>query len=343
MTSVFIFNDTRVDAHHGCQRVMTNICKCLTANGLNVVGFAPAHKDWRGNAELAPLIESADIMLVNGEGTLHHDRPAGAHLLAVASMAKAKGKHSALINATWDSNGSAYIEALRLFDLVSVREKSSQEELKRHNIDSLCVPDMSTYGDTCIFPARTERIGFVDSVLPGVTPALYKMQLGMQGRMLPIHYAHHGIKGELAYARSLLSSCQPNSVASWRVALSFWLSSRFGSIPNSDDYIQALAEHRGVVTGRFHAVCMALLARTPFIAIESNTFKISSLIRDVGLSERRVVTSAEQITPAYLQELLPWQEHELLLVNNYVDQAQNQIDALFRRIARISAEAVSCP
>ena len=42
-----------------------------------------------------------------------------------------------------------------------------------------------------------------------------------------------------------------------------------------------------VVTGRFHTACMALLTKTPFLALNSNSWKIEALLKDVGLNLKR--------------------------------------------------------
>ena len=41
-----------------------------------------------------------------------------------------------------------------------------------------------------------------------------------------------------------------------------------------------------IVTGRFHMVCMAMLAGTPFIALPGNTHKIEGMLEDANLSNR---------------------------------------------------------
>lgn len=38
-----------------------------------------------------------------------------------------------------------------------------------------------------------------------------------------------------------------------------------------------------VVTGRFHGICLAILAKRPFVAFASNTHKIEGLLKDANL------------------------------------------------------------
>lgn len=61
-------------------------------------------------------------------------------------------------------------------------------------------------------------------------------------------------------------------------------------------YMDKLGQCTLSVTGRFHAVCFALLTRTPFIAVRSNSWKIDALIDDVGLNRDRLV-APEALSP----------------------------------------------
>ena len=58
-------------------------------------------------------------------------------------------------------------------------------------------------------------------------------------------------------------------------------------------FLTELSKHDLIVTGRFHAVCLAVLSGTPFIAVSSNSWKIEALIKDIGLDSARICSLRE--------------------------------------------------
>ena len=61
----------------------------------------------RGNIDIAQwpvdAFDEAELILINGEGTMHHDRPLAIQYLELLREAKRRGKKTALINTVWQS------------------------------------------------------------------------------------------------------------------------------------------------------------------------------------------------------------------------------------------------
>ena len=55
-----------------------------------------------------------------------------------------------------------------------------------------------------------------------------------------------------------------------------------------EKYIGELSKCCGILSGRFHGVCFAVQTRTPFLAVESNTPKISALLRELEMTGRLI-------------------------------------------------------
>jgi len=123
-------NDTRGDRHHGCQAVMSAICSLMERNGMRATHFWPAHADWRNDSGFDAALGSARLAIINGEGTIHHDRPAGRRLLEAGMKAHAAGVPVALINTGWEANDIQLAEMLTWFNLVAARDSRSARQMR---------------------------------------------------------------------------------------------------------------------------------------------------------------------------------------------------------------------
>lgn len=121
---ILIFNDTR-NYHHGCAKVMEYLHKDLIDSGHTILNSITGNRDLLPNVEMQ-FIE-ADMILVNGEGTMHHDASTSQQLLAILRNAKTLGKKTALINTVWQSmTVNDEIKDVLSDTYISVREIKSQ-------------------------------------------------------------------------------------------------------------------------------------------------------------------------------------------------------------------------
>jgi hypothetical protein len=105
----------------------------------------------------------------------------------------------------------------------------------------------------------------------------------------------------------------------------------FKSTPRDprDVLFRKVAGSNLIVTGRFHMVCMALLARTPFVALGGNTHKIEGMLGDAGLSDRYFSSLSDSRNPLALAE---WHDEEVARIDAYLQKARSQISQMFARI-----------
>lgn len=132
MKVVILNNTSRY--HKGCEKVMEYLHKDVVQSGHQIVASVMGNKDTLTDAW--DKIEMSDAVIVNGEGTMHHDRPIPHSLLNVIRNAKKQGKKTALINTVWQSMtlDDEMKDVLR-DTYISVREVMSAEELQKDNID----------------------------------------------------------------------------------------------------------------------------------------------------------------------------------------------------------------
>lgn len=146
---VLIFNDTS-NYHHGCFKVMEYLIKEVASKHEILASV-------RGNIDIVqwPVDEfnEAELILINGEGTMHHNRPLAIQYLELLREAKRLGKKTALINTVWQSMtlDKELIEVLK-DTYISVREVLSAQELQKSGIDVDIHLDLSYFVDVPEIP-----------------------------------------------------------------------------------------------------------------------------------------------------------------------------------------------
>ena len=311
--TAFLLNDTSVSGHPGCVTVMSVIRSNLERRGIGIAGSWPVALDWKYGLNALPGYRNASVIVVNGEGTIHHTatRRAARQLAQSARNAKAtRNVPVYLINATIVSIEAQDIEALRSFDHIYVRESQSHAFLLGHGFSNVdIVPDLCL---TAAFsrPPRTARQVLTDSVIPAVTAQMKQRSLKTGDSFLPM---------------------QPLRAVSYLR----WALHRSALKTGAAAYYEAIASAGSVITGRFHAVIFCLLAETPFLAIASNTPKIQSTLMDALGDDARMINSGdlERQTPV----VPDFSEAELLNMRAYAASARDRAAVMFDRIAGVRA------
>jgi hypothetical protein len=332
---VCIVNDTRIDRHHGCARVMTAIEALLAKNGFQVVGTNPAHTNWESNPVFMRALGTAQLLLVNGEGTIHHDRPAGRQLLRISGYAKTRGIPAALINTGWESNGAEFLEHLKCFTLVAARDRKSAAQMRQGGATCTIVPDLSLYGTSNLSPSlRAGGVLFSDSVDRFKAVELERYRRTVNGKTLSIVYPLAGTRGYLKFIRegfAIRDALTPRLLVDiMQMRHRLWQNSHNDILR----YIAALSQAELLVSGRFHACTLALTTGTPFVTIASNTDKIASLIADAGLECWRVDA---ELTPDAINEYRRkgWSGSEQNAIRNYLESANERAEDLFRELVKL--------
>jgi hypothetical protein len=302
MTSVevaaAIFNDTGESGHFGCSVVMRELVRRLGEHGVSIAWRHRVGEDWRQDRTAQQGCNGAKLVVVNGEGTIHHsaERARAAALAQVGSFARDRLNVPAfLVNATIFAIDGRAAENLRAFTRIWVRDSASQSELSQYGIPSEVAPDLAV---TASFPAQNARNGIcgTDSVSAEVTAAIEQRCRREGWPYRPMKWQRKG---------------QPTPKV----------------IPTPADYASYLSAHRLVMAGRYHAVCFCLATRTPFVAADSNTPKISSLLHDVFGSNRRVVTLHE-IESAKLDRFAEWSPDEEEALGRFLARAERSADTM---------------
>lgn len=332
-----IINDTSYELHHGCHVVMNNLSLLLKKNKFEILSLFPVNKDWRECRNLKRHVDKADIVIVNGEGSLHHATPAANRLAAIAPYCKKRSIPVVLLNTTYQENGYEIADFMKSFDLIFVREKRSYEELEKYGVFSRIVPDLTFYSSyLCDYGDRREIIGYTDSVYQDLSLDLCSKFNLEQYQFLPMVCRPYLDKRKrIKSLLRLLHFKQAEICLALKRKLNMPFSYQDKLIENSvlNDYLykKNLLSLKCIIAARYHALCFALQLRIPFLAIDSNSHKINGLLEDVKISKRRIVNAIDEIDDK-IAENLNFTHVEMQHIDHYVETARDKIDEMFNKI-----------
>lgn len=333
MPGAVLMNDTSGRGHFGCDRVMANLTAGLERAGLTILGRSPVRDDWEKNRAFLDALERADVVVINGEGTLHHGRPAGARLLRAAGHPLCRGKPVALVNTIWEANPPDWIAPLRDMALVAARDSASAARLREAGIAARWLPDLSLAGGFAEAPAQPRRGVVVgDSVRHGSRRVLAQLAQTLVRGDEPVRVVPtRTLRGWMG---------RPGPVRGALYRLYFGVlprrAPRFDLARDGDEYLAILRGAALHVTGRFHGACLSLLTRTPVLCLASNTSKIETLLADAGLDRGRLIGAG----PLGLGELSrPYSPAEGAALDRYVGLAVREARTLFADIAALAGAA----
>lgn len=337
MRNAIVFNDTSTHPHHGCQQVMQNLYSMLAKLNIRVIGKSYVDTEWSTDEKLLASIEEADILIINGEGTIHHDAMAGAELLKVGLYARSLGKKSILINCTYQNNSPENKRLLEAFDLISVRESWSQKELDKIDVESVLVPDLVFYEWLDNQDVPREGLAFTCSVSRSLTAKMMSrfkggsIYLPIISAQLPVQ---HKSTGSTAVRKSVKTPLVKKLKNLFLVLIARCLKWRFKTrrFKTAELYAAEIGKVEFLTVARFHALCFAIMKMTPFLALSSNTFKMEAVLSDIGIAENRVVNRVKDIQS---QAKSPLSQAERDSIRRYQGFAKERFRLLEKKITQI--------
>jgi polysaccharide pyruvyl transferase WcaK-like protein len=229
---------------------------------------------------LSPLWTDADLLLVNGEGTIHHDSIGALALIGICAAARRMRKKVALVNCSIFSLDEILVDSLReSVDYFSVREPMTFRYLKSNNIAATQSADclflasrLSERPDTPrpVLSAKTPYVVYT----PGVLSAFGRINestvaddiktIRNMGREVVYYVVEAEDEKFASVAARAGASILPLGATRWEQVQPF------------------LAGAEWVVSGRYHINIFASMSGTPFIPLETNTAKMQGLLELLG-------------------------------------------------------------
>ncbi len=157
MRKALLINDTSNEQHIGCNAVINNIkLECLK-NGIEVVSTRD-REDIYSLKHDKIYEKDIDLVIINGEGTFHHNQQLARKLVEILPFFKDSKK--VLINSTWfKMDTSLKFGLLEQMEIVSVRESISHSEIIQLYPEAIIVPDV-----IFLTEFKSNRFGYGDSV-----------------------------------------------------------------------------------------------------------------------------------------------------------------------------------
>ena len=247
--NIIILNDTS-KYHYGSNHVINFLKDNFKEHNVTLCKKTKEH-----------LLRGNDILVINGEGTMHDDAKKAKTLIDLAVYAKQElSMKVMLVNSVWQRNNEELTEKLKMFDYVSVREILSKQEI--NNVIDIPVDvnlDFSYYLDVPYQSYPTANI---------VAGNYYVAKSKKEGSVL--------ISGIGEDSTIDIFNEEWNTV------------------------VNKLRHARVLVTGRHHEMYAACKAECPFIVMEGNTHKNSGLFKtfNVNIPVLPIDTSNDDIKDA---------------------------------------------
>ena len=127
---ILLLNDTS-EYHYGCKKVIESYEYTTSIKT----------KDWNTTDKIN--FKNYSKVILNGEGTMHHNASAAMGFLNTLSIAQSFGCETQIHNTVWQSMSDDVANILKKCSDISVREILSQKELLKMGIKSRIVPDRS--------------------------------------------------------------------------------------------------------------------------------------------------------------------------------------------------------
>lgn len=136
MINVLLLNNTE-NYHNGCKQVIRYFKNHFISCNLSILG--KKHKE-------LPDFKNYDLIILNGEGSIHHDSKKMIRYLEYMNAASKKNVITMVVNTVWFENSEATTKLLESIDYVSVREISSKNEILKYiDKDIDVTPDLSYF------------------------------------------------------------------------------------------------------------------------------------------------------------------------------------------------------
>lgn len=326
---VLLLNDTSAWYHWGCSCTSLAIHRQLRNQGF-AVSSIPIHlttelsslpqtiEDFEDqsvfdgfstvNQALIHAITATDVLVINGEGTLHGVRNASLGLLYLAYVAKLRCfKVVHLINHSCYPNDSAEVsEDLAYFlyqkvyselDFIAVREIVSAGLLKQLGVDATvsfdCLPLFIQQTDLAHVQNNDNTILIAGSVSwrNEAIPALGALIKTMRKKGYQIKFLFgaeaYPATDDFSFIKALHQHCGGEFA--------------LANTSSESEWLNLIAGAHLLISGRYHHTIAAAFLKTPFIVMESNTPKIDGLLQMLSL-DTKVSSQDDHLNDCLVQQ-----------------------------------------
>lgn len=223
---------------------------------------------------LKNALKNSDLVVINGEGSIHHNSVRSLAVLALAKTAVEAGKKVVLLNSTIQQMmPQLLLDVLPKLEFIHVRESASKKFLASLHIDSIEAPDLAFLALEEESISKTRLLDASGHILvtAGVTANKYTLEFIFQSLkkngLRPV-YLTIGDGGETELAKQVCFESDIPIVDAATLGVK--------------EIIGFLRQFPMVISGRHHINIFLMRAKVPFVPLPSNTWKIEETIKMVN-------------------------------------------------------------
>lgn len=305
----------------------------MQARGWKCSGSLPVSSPANWLSRYEQEINAADLIVINGEGSIHHDSKNATHLFEISKALVEQNERVVLINALWQQNSpDKWKPVIAKFSAAYCRDKKSQKELMAIYPAAGYAPDL-TFFDYPVFPNSGAGFACTDSVLNKWSR--FAMQAAKQDPELDYLTMFTGNlkhrRGTKDWAKQVKYFLYPLLIK----YLGLKLSPRYHALSlaytDTDAFIQHLNSFKAVCVARYHTLCFTIQQEIPFVAVGSNSHKSEALLEELGLPLD--VFTMQANNPHTIKENLIRAAHEFphykQQISDFNQNAKNLINEMF--------------
>ena len=321
-----LVNDASLLGHHGSALVTAQARRLSEKAGIDLaVGL-----DWQTVERTLNGPHDFDVVIVNGEGSIHHNSKIAYRIARLGLVLQASQTPAFLINASEEANGADVYAGLAKFRAIYVRDRPSQLSLAQAGIRSNIVHDLTLTWAACPIASGSGPIYVTDFSNQIQARKLFNYARRVGAKPISLRTAPPRPQG--AWPRRRVAF-ELKRLAGHALPDTPWALRYSGSVRTLDDFVLLLSEHAsGLVTGRFHAACLAIRMRLPFVAVAAETSKIENLLSEIGLKDR-LIDSARLDDSTSLPQIAPFDTMELTAIHSFLDRTERDAQSMFHAIA----------
>ena len=321
---ILLINDTSKVNHFGCKILNIHLNSIFKKKKINITKRCFNAESYKSSLNKIKN-EQFDYVIINGEGTMHHDQKEFINIIKLSIFFFKKKTPVYLINATVQKISYRYIKIFRKFKKIYVRESLSKFFLGKFGIRSKVIPDLIFYKKIhCPTYKKNNNIIITDSTVFNNTKRLFNLHniYKDQSIFVPLYFIPENDRKKLVtkfkfFIYKIIYYLFPGKLNVFSI-FTFRSYHNLIKLLNSSNYL---------ISGRFHMIALSLIYKIPFYYVISNTYKIQGLINDVNIKGRKLDLSAK-----YKLNLKKFTKIESDLINLYLKKAPIKIDKMFKEI-----------
>jgi polysaccharide pyruvyl transferase WcaK-like protein len=240
------------------------------------------------SASVKYRIDGCDLVVINMEGTIHHNSIGGLTLMGIANYAINKKKKIALVNGSYQAMDDRITSRiLKNVDFISVREMKSLKYLQERNIAVSLIPDFAFLADINKGFSSDHKLNFKDSFekkclyTAGVLGVYPTQKYGIELDTIITQISDLRNLGYEPYYLEIEENEKFISEALTQLGVNI-ISYDDGMTYENVGTI--LGQFDLTISGRYHIGIFSLMKGIPTFFLKSNTFKIEGLLEMLNIS-----------------------------------------------------------